>query len=65
MFVPAFGGLLRDAIGSTMYWEIHRAVIWFRSLLFLFLVTMDGTKGYPLLLETLKASTSPKVTEEP
>ena len=28
VFAPAFGGLLRDAIGSTMYWEIHRAVIW-------------------------------------
>ena len=24
---PAFGGLLRDPIGSTPYWEIDRAVM--------------------------------------
>ena len=34
--LAAFGGLLRDPIGSTEYWEMNRAVMRFLLLLLVF-----------------------------
>ena len=40
--MPAFGGLLRDPIGSTKYWEIDRAVM---RLIVLILTEIVNPKG--------------------
>ena len=63
VFAPAFGGLLRDAIGSTMYWEIHRAVIWFR-LNFDFILGPSGLDFGSTVEDLLTFSTSKPMKQQ-